>query len=489
MTDNSLANYAFSSAVGIAGLPSCSYPAADQKENAVSQALGRLADGLGWSNENGPFGGIVPHGARVLIKPNLVLHQNEGPGGLDCLVTHASVIRAATEAALRTGAEEVLVGDAPIQGCDFDVLVRTTGLDTWARKQMAQEPRFKGVRDFRRTTCVLVHGVRVAEENLQSEDHFTLFDLGRESLLEPVSDNQNRFRVAWYDHRLMARTHHPGVHQYLVAKEVVEADVIINLPKLKTHKKAGVTCALKNLIGINGNKEYLPHHRLGGPKTGGDNYPDDSTVKRALEYVSDRQNVTASYAGGMVWHLFFALLARASRYRGDRVGMDGSWSGNDTIWRTCLDLNRILLYGRCDGTMSGEMQRRVIHIADAVIAGQGNGPLAPDPLELGLMMGANNAAAMDWVGAQLLAYDPEKIALARHAFDQFRWPITNFLSSSVQVMGDLGAGVPQTILDPIRQRVSHPVGWRDAGTESSLEQSAGDQLADSTPTSVEPQDA
>ena len=71
----------------------------------------------------------------------------------------------------------------------------------------------------------------------------------------------------------MRRTHAPGRHQYLVAREVIEADVIVNLPKLKTHKKAGVTCALKNLIGINGNKEYLPHHRVGGAERGGDCYP------------------------------------------------------------------------------------------------------------------------------------------------------------------------------------------------------------------------
>jgi len=124
---------------------------------------------------------------------------------MDCLVTHASVIRAAVDAALQTDAAEVLVGDAPIQGCDFNALIQTTGLDAWARERMAQEPRFKGVRDFRRTTCVLVHGVRVAEENIQSEDHFTLFDLGRESLLEPISDNRSRFRVAWYDHRSWRR--------------------------------------------------------------------------------------------------------------------------------------------------------------------------------------------------------------------------------------------------------------------------------------------
>ena len=479
--------------VGVARVPSCSYPPVDQAgDNPVSEALARLADSLGWSNENGPFGRVIPAGARVLIKPNLVLHKNDDPrfpgqAGIDCLVTHASLIRTAAEAALRTGAAEVLVGDAPIQGCDFDALIKTTGLDKWAHEQRTRDPRFKGVRDFRRTTCVLVHGVRVAAENLQSEDHFTLFDLGRESLLEPISARDHRFRVAWYDHRLMAKTHHPGRHQYLVAREVVEADVIINLPKLKTHKKAGVTCALKNLIGINGNKEYLPHHRLGGPKTGGDNYPDDGVVKRALEYVSDRQNITTSYAGGMVWHLFFALLVRASRASGDRVGMDGSWSGNDTIWRTCLDLNRILLYGRADGTMTQEMQRRVIHIADAIVAGQGNGPLAPEPLELGLLLGSNNAAAMDWVAAQVLAYDPGKISLVRHAFDQFQWPIANFPSSVVSLVGDLGVGASEEVLDSVRKCVNHPVGWRDAVSQPA-DTCAGDEQV-VVATSVDPTDA
>jgi uncharacterized protein (DUF362 family) len=438
-----------------------------------------------WSDERGPFGRVIPKGARVLIKPNLVLHQNEGSGGMDCLVTHSSLIRAAVEAALQTDAAEVLVGDAPIQGCNFDALVESTGLRAWAQSQMALDSRFKGVRDFRRTIGVLVHGVRVAAEDVQPEDRFALFDLGRQSLLEPISAAGNPFRVAWYDPRLMAKTHHSGVHQYLVAKEVVEADIIINLPKLKTHRKAGITCALKNLIGINGNKEYLPHHRLGGSQHGGDCYPGNGVVKRALEYLSDRQNLTSSYATGMLWRLLFAVFARTSRAQGDRTGTDGSWSGNDTIWRTCLDLNRILLYGRSDGTrtdgtrsggtanggtmsagiMSDEIQRRVIHVADAVVAGQGNGPLAPDPLDLGLLLGANNAAAMDWVGAHLLAYDPDRISLVRHAFDRFRWPIADCPSSGVSVAGDLGEGPPLRVLETIRQPVVHPVGWLDASVD------------------------
>jgi uncharacterized protein (DUF362 family) len=474
-----LLEHSFVPTVSIARLSSCSYPVGPERDNPVSQALHRVAEVMNWADGNGPFGRVIPPGARVLIKPNLVLHRNEGSGGTDCLVTHPSLIRAAVEAALRTSAAEVLVGDAPIQGCDFNILMQESGLQAWAEERTAQDSRFKGIQDFRRTTCVLVHGVRVAAENLQSADQFVLFNLGRESLLEPVSNNGNRFRVAWYDPRLMAKTHHAGVHEYLVARAVVDADVIINLPKLKTHKKAGITCALKNLIGINGNKEYLPHHRLGGSEQGGDCYPGNGAVKSALEYVTDRQNLSSSYASATLWHLVFALLARTSRLQGDRLGTDGSWHGNDTIWRTCLDLNRILLYGRTGATaaagsmgvgiMKEEIQRRVIHIADAVIAGQGNGPLAPDPLELGVLLGGNNASAVDWVGAHLLAYNAEQIPLLRHAFDQFRWPITNFSSDAVRVTGDLGKGAPQSVIEPVRTAVTHPLGWRTASAQTSQE--------------------
>src|SRR5258706_11902974 len=473
---DSLWKHAFEPRVGIAQLPSASYPNGPESENEVSKALRRLADTLGWSDERGPFGKVVPKGARVLIKPNLVLHKNEGASGMDGLVTHTSVIRAAVEGALRIDAAEVIVGDAPIQGCDFDAMVEGMGLRAWAREQTARDPRFKGPQDFRRTTGVLVHGVRVASENLQPIERFALFDLGRESILEPISNGEDRFRVAWYDHRLLAKTHYPGVHQYLVAREVVDADVIINLPKLKLHRKAGITCALKNLIGINGNKEYLPHHRLGGSQGGGDNYPGNSPVKRALEYVRDRQNITKSRAASQGLSLVAAVLARTARGLGDHFGADGSWHGNDTVWRTCLDLNRILLYGRSDGTMSDEIQRRVLHIADAVIAGQGNGPLAPDPLALGLIIGGNNAAAVDWVSAQLLALDPEKVPLTRHAFDQFLLRIPSTSSESVSVIGDLGEGVPVSVVETVRQPVHLPLGWRvaAAGQRSPLDTSPQD---------------
>jgi hypothetical protein len=260
----------------------------------------------------------------------------------------------------------------------------------------------------------------------------------------------------------MAKTHAPGCHRYLIAREILEADVIVNLPKLKTHMKAGITCALKNLIGINGNKEYLPHHRIGGRDLGGDCYPGSSDLKRALEFIHDRQNMTKSHTAGRMWRTAATQFYRLLRLQGDRLGIEGAWSGNDTIWRTCLDLNRILLYGTPQGTMTDVVQRRVIHITDAIVAGQGNGPLAPEPLPMGLLLAAGNAAAMDWVGAHLLGYPPENIPIVREALETFHWPLTSFTHNDIRILGDLGEGVADEIL-PQRpaEKINHPVGWRD----------------------------
>jgi uncharacterized protein (DUF362 family) len=441
--------------------------AADEAQ--ASDAISRIAKELDWTDEErGPFGKLIPDGARVLVKPNFVMHENQGPWGIEPLITHQSLIRATVDAVLQTRASEVLVGDAPIQECRFDDLLKSTGLDRWAGSLARKEARFKGVHDFRRTTCEFVNGVRVASENLLAEDRFVLFDLGADSLLEAVTDKRSSFRVTCYDPRLLANTHSSNRHQYLVAREVIEADVIINLPKLKTHKKAGMTCALKNLIGINGNKEYLPHHRIGGSESGGDCYPGGSRIKRALEYVFDRQNMASSFAAARVWSEVATNLNRLSALNGDRVGVEGSWSGNDTIWRTALDLNRVLLYGCEDASLADVPQRRLVHLVDAVVAGQGDGPLSPSPLPIGLIFGGTNGAAVDWVGAYLLGFDPKRIPIARESFGDFRWPIAEFSPDDVRVSGDLGegrAGETLTASEP-QIDVIHPEGWRDAALRS-----------------------
>jgi len=435
---------------------------AEMDERRMNEALDRIGEMLGWAESGrGPLGHLIMAGAKVVIKPNFVMHENSGPWGMPPLLTHQSLVQAAPRAALLANSSEVIIGDAPIQGCDFDLLLKNAELDDWSRSLQLQDSRFKGIRDFRRTVATFVDGVRIAEENVQPEDRFVLFDLGVESLLEPITDDNPSFRVTCYDPRLMAKTHAPGCHRYLIAREILEADVVINLPKLKTHQKAGITCALKNLIGINGNKEYLPHHRIGGLDLGGDCYPGSSDLKRALEFIHDRQNMSDSHAASRMWRLAANQVYRLLRLKGDRYGIEGSWSGNDTIWRTCLDLNRILLYGTADGTMANHPQRSVINITDAIVAGQGNGPLSPEPLPMGLLVAGRNAAAVDWIGASLLGYSPERIPIVREALGAFRWPLTAFTSKDIQLLGDLGVGNADELLQSLpNEPINYPIGWQ-----------------------------
>ena len=450
-----------------AGLTASTVAAVRSTTAGARESLRRLAGLLSWSAPGrGAFGNVIPEGAKVVVKPNLVLHENQGAGGMESLVTDPGLIAAVAEEALLSGATSVVVGDAPIQGCDFPVLLEKTGLGDWASELARRESRFTGVLDFRRTTCTFVDGVRVATEELQPQDRFVMFDLGRESLLESVTDDRGigRFRVTCYDPRLMRQTHAQGRHRYLVARELMEADVVINLPKLKTHKKAGITCALKNLVGINGNKEFLPHHRAGSAERGGDCYEHASLVRRSIEYALDRQNMTSSSLEARALHKVTRHLHRTARFLGQESDTEGSWWGNDTVWRMCLDLNRILLYGGTDASLAEALRRRVVHVVDGVVAGHGNGPLAPDRLDLGLVVGGGNAAAVDWACAQLLGYDPRRISLTREAFGAFRWPLTAFEPDDIDVDGDLGDGDAADVLARAAAavRIEHPHGWRTA---------------------------
>jgi hypothetical protein len=280
-------------------------------------------------------------------------------------------------------------------------------------------------------------------------------------MLEPISSDADRFRVTMYDPRALRATHAQGRHQYLVAREVIDADVVFNLPKLKTHKKAGITAALKNAVGVNGHKEYLPHHRLGGVDRGGDNYCGGSRAKWLAELALDRMN-----ASGTRWtRAAFGQLARGLIGLGVLLGadsnVDGSWAGNDTVWRMTLDLDRILIYGRADGTLSPTPMRRVVTITDGIVAGQGEGPLAPSPLPLGVMTFATNLAAAEVVHARLLGLDPARVPLVRHAFDAHPNPVADCSLAEVELCVDGRAASVDSLPLPAR-RARVPKGWRGA---------------------------
>lgn len=419
-----------------------------------------------------PLGDIIPAGSRVVLKPNWVLHENQSGQGLECLITHPSVIEAAARYAALTEPSSLIVGDAPVQGCDLDALLAACRFEEVLDRLSKSGIRIEVV-DFRRT---ILEGGRLGNaraEGVRDMSDYVLFDVAGDSLLEEICEDAGKLRVTMYNPDLLHRTHSPGRHQYLVAREVIEADVVLNLPKLKTHMKAGVTGALKNLVGINGNKEYLPHHRKGGSASGGDCYEGQSWLKEQAENLLDIANRRPSGSVQTLFARSSEVLVKAASRLGSDNNVEGSWHGNDTVWRTCLDLQRVLHYGAADGSIRDRMQRKVLSITDAIVAGEGRGPLANTPIHSQFLSAGMNPASVEYVNTRLMGIDPERVALVREAFGRFRWPLTHFGPSdvSVRLEGDIVAG--DRIL-PFQRPFRLPAGWVGA---CELQESNAPQIA------------
>ena len=375
-----------------------------------------------------PFGGFVGPGQRALIKPNWVLHANHLDGSIESLVTHSSIIRVLIDYLVLAfrGHGTVEIADAPLQGCDFNLLRQRTMIERLLDLYRVQFPDVSfATIDLRKTTLTSWNGWTqgMEKQSRQAGDPrgYTLIDLGRDSLLTDIQDRADRFRVTMYDHRLMSRHHAQDKHEYLVANSILSADFIINAPKLKTHVKAGITAALKNLVGINGHKEYLPHHVNGYPETGGDQYEHASKIKPLVNRLDDRywrDHARRGRTSNLLQASLIRALRVSSKYLDKDRMFDGGWSGNDTIPRTTLDLNNALyFYSHDHRCLSDTPARNVIHIVDGVIAGEGYGPLWPSAKPAGVVMGGWNPLAIDTCGAMLIGLDPTKVRLLRHGFD------------------------------------------------------------------------
>jgi uncharacterized protein (DUF362 family) len=158
--------------------------------------------------------GVNVAGKRVLLKPNLVEYE---PGA--AINTHPSVIVGAAIAMCRGGATEVVVGEGPGHQRDTEYLLTATGLADHLREQ------------------------RIRFVDLNMDD------------------------VEWRE----LASNFSGIGRMALPASVLNADLVVSLPKLKTHHWAGMTCAMKNLFGVvpgavyGWPKNLLHSHGIYGP--------------------------------------------------------------------------------------------------------------------------------------------------------------------------------------------------------------------------------
>ena len=142
-------------------------------------------------------------GKSVLLKPNLV----EFIPGVE-VNTSPILVGAAAEAFLEVGARTVLVGEGPGHQRDTYLVLVESGLDAQLRSQRIR-----------------------------------FVDLNRDELI-----------------KARTRTNFTGLDHLWLPRTVLAADLVVSMPKIKTHHWAGVTLSMKNMFGV------VPGTRYGWPK-------------------------------------------------------------------------------------------------------------------------------------------------------------------------------------------------------------------------------
>jgi uncharacterized protein (DUF362 family) len=143
-------------------------------------------------------------GKRVVLKPNMVEYRDEKTP----VTTNPAIIKAAIQLCQYLGASEILVAEGPGHMRDTEYLLDATGIG-------------KVVNEM---------GVPFIDLNL---DDIT---------------------------KVKNITAFNKLNDFYLPKTIVGADVIISLPKLKTHHWVGVTCSMKNFFGV------VPGRKYGWPK-------------------------------------------------------------------------------------------------------------------------------------------------------------------------------------------------------------------------------
>ena len=382
----------------------------------------------------------IKPGDKIAIKPNWVLESHKyRKDEWEYVITHGAVISAVLDKTIEMlkGRGHITIIDGPTTEASFKRLLSRYPVEEWEKKaKLSAIPlSIVDLRDWEWETHKDVIVKRKAlGGDPKGKIQFNLVDLCSE--FSGHTRSKKGYYGADYDTSETNSSHDGYNNIYSVSKTVIESDVFINLPKLKTHRKAGITACLKNLVGINTFKNFLPHYSEGGPGEGGDQFPIDS-LKTKIE-----GPLTTAIKNFIFNDEFFAkrlsLINDWGKFLFGKTGQvirSGNWHGNNTIWRMIIDLNKILFFGNPDGKMRNEnfhFTKKYIGVVDAVLAGQGFGPLEPDPVKMGFLFCGTNPVAIDTVCAAFMGFDHKKIPSIVNAYRTKRFNFCPFKPEDIE---------------------------------------------------------
>ena len=348
------------------------------EESDVDKSLSKLFQNLGYPKVN-PLSKIISKGDQVFIKPNWVTHiYRESCKYQDDLyssITHPSIIKVLVKYIDQAldGTGKIIIGDNPSIDANFDILQEKLGLEL-LKSQISSEIE---IIDLRPLWCdnLKYYGIKEKMVELPGDPKgHEVINLGKSSFFYGI--NPKRFRGVFTDRRETIAHHSGEIQEYAISKSILDSDVYISIPKLKSHHKVGATLNLKGLVGTVAIKNYLVHWRQGFPAIGGDEYP----------------SFFSWFSG-----LFSSIKKR------------GAWEGNDTCWRMAADLYQIF--------SEKFKNKKTFSIIDGIMAGEGNGPFCSKSKKCNLLIGGEDMVATDLVAVRLMNFNYNQIRYLREFVD------------------------------------------------------------------------
>ncbi len=269
-------------------------------------------------------------------------------------------------------------------------------------------------------------------------DGEVVVDLSRSSLFHGFR-GEGRYYGADYDTSEVNSHHRGDLQEYKLSGTAVGADIIIDVPKLKTHQKVGVTLSLKGVVGLNCGRNWLPHRTQGTPDQGGDQFA-QSGWRQRLEYAVVRRLEQASLRYPNTIPHLYRLAKRGGRLlfgATHQTVRGGGWYGNDTLWRMALDINRALVYADRAGQLHPEPTKKRFCVVDGIVAGEGVGPIYADPKPCGIVIAGANPVAVDVVRTEIMGFDHRQLPMLSQAFEAADFPLIGFTAEDIRVVSNV----------------------------------------------------
>lgn len=316
---------------------------------------------------------------EVVIKPNTVEYYNDQNGQRSPVYSHPATLRPLVDMAARAGAQRIYIGDGSRIGTDFYTKLNSMGYtESYFSTMRAAWPG------------VAIYRVNMADRQNWSWVKLSTASGGPSSYagsgyvsanLKKANDN-----AAYFNQPDTHGRSGPGqgacMGALAITDYVLDADVIIDLAKLKVHYLGINTAVLKNWVGIT-------------------MFSTADTTQQYWSRISHEKNLSTSYEQGF---------------------------GNDIMWRELLDCHRAVLYWR-DGVMHSTQQRRYLCVLDAINAAEKwhvFGPEDPQPYWLDTVLASVDPVAIDAVGSRLQRFDFRHIPIINNAHARSigsTWPI------------------------------------------------------------------